>query len=48
MQRHIIKRQILDLQLSSQKDSFELQNRVSSLYRNKIIPLMDTVLSQLT
>ena len=48
MQRHIIKRQVLDLQVPSQKDSFELQNRVSSLYRNKIIPLMDTVLSQLS
>lgn len=48
MQRHIIKQQVLDLQIPSQKGSFELQNRVSSLYRNKIIPLMDTVLSQLS
>ena len=48
MQRHIIKRQVLDLQIPSQKGSFELQNRVSSLYRNKIIPLMDTVLSRLS
>ena len=48
MQSHIIKRQVLDLQVPSQKDSFELQTRVSNLYRNKIIPLMDTVLSQLS
>ncbi len=48
MQRHIIKRQILDLQAPSQKGSFELQNRISALYRNKIIPLIDTLFNQLS
>ncbi len=45
-QRHIVKKQILELNLSSQKGVFELQNDVSRIYRYKIIPLIDDLLSQ--
>ena len=44
--RHIIKKQIIELNLSSQSDAFELQNEVSRIYRHKIIPLIDQLLSQ--
>ena len=47
-QRHIIKKQVLELQLSSQQGAFELQNEVSRIYRSKIVPLIDTCLSQLS
>ena len=45
-QRHIIKKQIIELNLSSQQGAFELQNEVSRIYRHKIIPLIDNLLSQ--
>ncbi|NER47631.1 MAG: hypothetical protein F6J92_13195 [Symploca sp. SIO1A3] len=45
-QRHVIKQLILELQLGSQEGAFELQNEVSELYRTKIVPLMDELLSQ--
>ena len=45
-QRHIIKKQILELQLNSSKGSFELQKEVSTIYRNKVIHIIDTLLSQ--
>ncbi|MEH1997076.1 contractile injection system tape measure protein [Nostoc sp.] len=45
-QRHIIKKQILELNLSSQAGAFELQNEVSRIYGYKILPLIDHVLSQ--
>lgn len=45
-QRHIIKKQILELNLSSQAGAFELQNEVSRIYRHKVLPLIDHVLSQ--
>ncbi|MEH1945278.1 MAG: contractile injection system tape measure protein [Nostoc sp.] len=45
-QRHIIKKQVIELNLSSQEGAFELQNEVSRIYCHKIIPLIDRVLSQ--
>ncbi len=45
-QRHLIKKQIIELNLSSQQGAFELQNEVSRIYRYKIIPLIDDLLSQ--
>ena len=45
-QRHIIKKQIIELNLSSQEGAFELQNEVSRIYRLKVIPLIDNLLSQ--
>ena len=47
-QRHVIKKQILELELSSKKGAFELQNQVSKIYRDKIVPLIDTYCSQLS
>ena len=41
-QRHTIKQQILELQVSSNLSAFELQNKISALYRSKIIPLIQT------
>lgn len=45
-QRHIIKKQVIELNLSSQEGAFELQREVSRIYRHKILPLIDHVLSQ--
>ncbi|NEP40429.1 MAG: hypothetical protein F6K35_14790 [Okeania sp. SIO2H7] len=45
-QRHIIKKQIIELNLSSQQGAFELQNEVSRIYRHKVLPLIDDLLSQ--
>lgn len=47
-QQHIIKKQILELELSSEKEAFELQNQVSKIYRDKIVPLIDTYCNQLS
>ncbi|MDJ0715453.1 MAG: contractile injection system tape measure protein [Prochloraceae cyanobacterium] len=47
-QRHIIKKQVLELLLSSSEGAFELQNEISRIYRSKIVPLIDTCLSQLS
>ncbi|NEO70768.1 contractile injection system tape measure protein [Moorena sp. SIO3H5] len=45
-QRHIIKKQIIELNLSSQQGAFELQNEVSRLYRHKVLPLIDNLFNQ--
>ncbi|MDJ0903071.1 MAG: contractile injection system tape measure protein [Xenococcus sp. MO_188.B8] len=45
-QRHIIKKQIIELNLSSQQGAFELQNEVSRIYRYKVVPLIDNLFSQ--
>jgi hypothetical protein len=47
-QRHIIKRQVLDVQIEADIPVFELQNRLSTLYRSKIVPLIDDACSQLS
>ncbi|NEO96598.1 MAG: hypothetical protein F6K56_43415, partial [Moorea sp. SIO3G5] len=45
-QRHIIKKQIIELNLSSQQSAFELQNQVSIIYRHKVLPLIDNLFNQ--
>ncbi|NET44181.1 contractile injection system tape measure protein [Okeania sp. SIO2B3] len=45
-QRHIIKKQVIELNLSSQQGAFTLQNEVSRIYRQKVVPLIDNLLSQ--
>lgn len=47
-QRHKIKQQILELNISSDLKSFELQNRISALYRSQIIPLIEAYCNQLS
>ncbi|NEQ81581.1 MAG: hypothetical protein F6K26_15385 [Moorea sp. SIO2I5] len=47
-QRHIIKKQIIELNLSSQQGAFELQNEVSIIYRHKVLPLIDNLFNQLS
>ena len=46
-QKHIIKKQIIEIKLSSEKDSFMLQNRVSKIYRERIIPLINDLFNNL-
>ncbi|MDJ0703459.1 MAG: contractile injection system tape measure protein, partial [Leptolyngbyaceae cyanobacterium MO_188.B28] len=45
-QRHIIKQQILELRVDSQIQAIELQNRLSALYRSKVVPLIDACCNQ--
>ncbi|MGF1989735.1 MAG: contractile injection system tape measure protein [Nostoc sp. ZfuVER08] len=45
-QQHSIKKQIIEINLSSQTDAFELQNEISRIYNHKFIPLIDNLLSQ--
>ena len=47
-QRHIIKQQILDLRVGANVQAFELQNKLSTLYRSKIIPLIESYCNQLS
>lgn len=45
-QRHIIKKQIIELNLSSGQDAFKLQNEISKIYRSKVLPLLDDLFNQ--
>lgn len=47
-QRHVIKKQILELELSSKNGAFELQNQIGKIYHDKIVPLIDAYCSQLS
>jgi len=47
-QRHIIKKQIIELRLNSQAEAFELQNKVSEIFQCKILPLLETCCNQLS
>ncbi len=47
-QRHVIKKQILDLHISSELKAFELQNEISALYRRKIVPLIESYCDRLS
>jgi hypothetical protein len=40
-QRHIVKRQVLELHISSMADAQQLQTEVSRIYRQRIVPLID-------
>ena len=45
---HIIKRQILELQGLRQEDANEMQERMRRLYHSRLLPLIDSYLSQLS
>ncbi|MFN6565507.1 MAG: contractile injection system tape measure protein [Nostoc sp. ChiSLP01] len=45
-QQHSIKKQIIEINLSSQTGAFDLQNKLSRIYHQKVIPLIDNLLSQ--
>ena len=47
-QRHMVKKQILDLHVGSNIPAFDLQNQLSALYRNKITPLIEAYCNQLS
>jgi len=45
-QRHSIKKQIIEINLSSKTGAFELQKELSRIYHHKFIPIIDNLLSQ--
>jgi hypothetical protein len=45
-QHHIIKKQIIELHLPDAKDAFKLQNKVSRIFREALVPVMDAWLSE--
>ncbi len=47
-QRHVIKRQILELQVGSKDNAFNLQEQVGDLFRRKIVPLIEAYCDQLS
>lgn len=47
-QRHVIKQQILELNVSSDANAFELQNQISALYRNQVVPIIEAICNQLS
>ncbi|WP_346293015.1 contractile injection system tape measure protein [Sphaerothrix gracilis] len=47
-QRHVIKQQILELQIDSEVKAFELQNRISALYRSQVVPLIEAYCDRLS
>lgn len=47
-QRHVIKQQIIDLQVTSKTQVFELQNQLSAVYRHRIVPIIETICNQLS
>ncbi len=47
-QRHIIKRQVVELQIGGAIDAQQLQTEVSRIYRQRIVPLIDRYCSELS
>lgn len=47
-QRHIIKRQLIELQTASQQSASQIQAEMSRIYRQRIIPLIDQICSELS
>ena len=45
---HIIKRQVLEVSLTDKKDATDIQNRLSVVYRQNVIPLLDRIFSRLS
>src|SRR3982750_1251575 len=43
--KHIIKRQVIELEMAQSLDRTAIQNRVSRIYREEIVPLLDKLLS---
>ena len=48
MQLHVIKKQILELELPSQETAFAIQNTVSRVYREKVAPIIETYCSEMS
>ena len=44
--KHIIKKQVIELQMAGSLDRTSIQNRVSRIYRQEIVPLLDKLLSE--
>jgi hypothetical protein len=47
-QRHVIKRQVLELQVQGSEEAWQLQQELSRIYRRRIIPLIDHCCSELS
>jgi len=47
-QTHIIKRQVMEIVISSEKNAFKLQNRISSICHGGLIPVLDRICSELS
>ena len=47
-QRHFIKTQILEVQVGSKLPTSEIQNEVSALYRNQLLPLLEGYCDQIS
>jgi hypothetical protein len=47
-QKHIIKRQVIELQMQGVEEATQLQARVSRIYREQIVPLIDRYCGQLS
>ena len=48
MQRHVIKRQIIELSIPDQAGARQLQHEVSRIYRQRLVPLLDQLCSELS
>lgn len=44
--KHIIKRQVIEVQIASQLDNIEVQERVAKIYNQKVISLLDNFLTE--
>ena len=47
-QRHVIKQQVLELEIEAHLDAVALQTHISQLYRQQVVPLIDSYCSQLS
>lgn len=47
-QRHIIKRQILEVAIRQERGAHQLQQQLSRIYRDRLVPMIDTYCSQLS
>ncbi|TPN86989.1 contractile injection system tape measure protein [Aquimarina algicola] len=44
-QQHVINKQIIEVHLSKKEDTFAMQQKVSALYREQFVPIIDTLLT---
>lgn len=47
-QKHIIKKQVFDIRLSTREGAPDIQNEISRVYRSAVIPILDKVCSNLS
>ena len=45
--KHIIRKQIIELELASTKGTYEFQQKVSTLFQNDICAVLDNIFSEL-